>query len=412
MKPYVADPKSHSDLGASVASRWMACPGSNNLARTLPRSTNDGTNIHAQEGTAAHALAEVCLRKAQDAQMFVGVSFNGVEVTDDMAEHVQVFVDYCGALVAMSDKVWIEHRFNLSALKPPGPMYGTGDFVAYDADLYELEVVDLKFGMGVVVEVQGNKQLPYYGLGAVLSPEMQGLRIDTVKLTICQPRVGHPDGVIRSVTLTLDELLGFTNELLDAARATYAPDAPLHAGSHCRWCPASGLCPEQFSRAQAVAMVEFKELPVDAPPPPESLPDELFVEMLGKLHILDDWMTAMRAVAQARLERGIPVPGFKLVAKRATRKWVDAEEATAWLLAGANTTLSIFDTKLKSPTQIEKLIGKKNLPSDLVIAVSSGNNMVPSFDPRPAVTLGSEFVVPLSAYSPLFLSAGHETVTQ
>lgn len=370
----------------------MACPGSINLSRTLPHAGGSGTSIYAAEGTAAHALAEVCLRKEQDPNVFIGVSFNGVEVTEDMADFVRIFVDYCNVIGEPAERRWVEHRFNLGALNPPGPMFGTADFVAYDLNTRELEVVDLKFGVGVVVQVEGNKQLPYYGLGAALSPDMAGLAIDTVKLTIVQPRAGHPDGVIRSVTMTLDELLGFTGELMDAARATQNPHAALNAGPHCRFCPASGMCPEQVAQAQRVAMVEFKDMPLDAPPTPETLPAELFAEMLGKLHILDDWMSAMRAVATQRLERGVPVAGFKLVAKRATRKWINEAEAIQWLLADGATTQRIMDSKLKSPAQIEKVVGKTHLPADLVSKESSGTSMVADSDPRPAITLGREFV--------------------
>jgi hypothetical protein len=40
---------------------------------------------------------------------------------------------------------------------------------------------------------------------------------------------------------------------------------------------------------------------------------------------------------------------------------------------------------LKSPPQIERIVGKKNLPTSLVIAVSSGTSMVADTDNRPAI---------------------------
>ena len=81
--------KLHATLGASTASRWMACPGSVALSEGIP--PRPGT-IHAQEGTAAHALAELSLNREQEPATFVGTTLEGIEVTDDMAEHVGVFV--------------------------------------------------------------------------------------------------------------------------------------------------------------------------------------------------------------------------------------------------------------------------------------------------------------------------------
>lgn len=387
--PVVAE-KQHAELGASVASRWMACPGSIRLSRTVPVPP---TTEYAQEGTAAHALAELALRKGVDPDMWLGLTVEGVEVTDDMVDYVRVYVDHCRAfmLPARQHDYWIEHRFNLGALNPPGPMFGTSDFVAYDPAAHILSVVDLKYGQGVVVEAKGNKQLRYYALGSALM--LTGRPIDTVCMTIVQPRVQHPDGVIRSDIITYDELIGFAGDLMEAARATQAPDAPLVPGPHCRFCPASGICPAQREAAQAIARIEFDDMPLAVPPAPETLPDEVFHDMLSKLHILDDWMKAMRGHAQARLERGIPVPGFKLVEKRATRRWADENETRQWLEAEGYRAEEIEKRELKSPAQIEKLVGKKNLPSELVTKQSSGYTMVPDSDKRPAVmvTAGHEF---------------------
>lgn len=312
-----------------------------------------------------------------------------------MVDFVRMFTDYCNGLRALTNGVdgfWIEKRFNLAALQPPAPMFGTADIVAYDPAARTLEVVDLKFGQGVVVEVKKNAQLRYYGLGALLSIDLKEFPVEKVRITIVQPRTAHSDGPIRSEEISVDELVGFAGDLLDAAKATTQPDAPLNPGSHCRFCPASGRCPAQRERAQLVAQSDFAVQDFE-PPAPGLLAPEQFANMLGQLHILDDWMKAMRAHALAMLERGETVPGFKLVAKRATRKWIDEAEVEAWLKAKGNSENDIFDRSLKSPAQIEKVVGKKNLPAELVVKQSSGLSMVPAADARPEVmlTMGHEF---------------------
>jgi hypothetical protein len=381
--------KAHADLGASSASRWMQCPGSIRLSADIPNPSSS----FAEEGTAAHALAELALSKKQDPDMWLGMSLEGVEVTEDMVEHVRTYVEACRAVEKTATKVWIEHRFNLGSLNPPAPMFGTGDFVAYRKKDQLVEVIDLKYGSGVVVEVVGNKQLRYYALGAVLSPELKGLPIKKVRMTVVQPRAAHPDGVVRSETITLEELLDFTEDLMAAARATLVEDATLKVGDHCRFCRAMAVCPAQKEHAEEVAATEFSVIPAERVvlPAPESLTLEQLTDLTGKFPIVEAWMKAVRGHMQGMLERGQEVPGFKLVQKRALRKWLDEEDAAQELQARMLGEDDIYVKELKSPAQIEKLLGKKNFPSHLVIAKSSGVTMVPEHDPRPAVAMGEEF---------------------
>ncbi|SQC97399.1 Protein of uncharacterised function (DUF2800) [Fusobacterium necrophorum subsp. necrophorum] len=49
----------HALLGPSSASRWMACPPSVNLTKDMP----DTTSEYAAEGSLAHEIAELKLKK-------------------------------------------------------------------------------------------------------------------------------------------------------------------------------------------------------------------------------------------------------------------------------------------------------------------------------------------------------------
>jgi hypothetical protein len=385
--------KAHAALGASNASRWMMCPGSVRMERGLP----DNDSEHSREGTAAHALAERCMTSGVDASTFIGVELEGVQVTEEMADYVQIFIGYVRGLIQETERHWVEQKFSLAELNPPEAMFGTADFVAYDAVSKTLHVVDLKYGRGVVVEVRGNKQLRYYGLGALLALGRE-IEVDQVVLTIVQPRVLHPDGIIRSETISFTELLDFAGELLDAARRTQEPEAPLVPGPHCRFCKASAFCPAQLELAESIALVEFDEMPTHRPPAPETLPPEVLGEMLTKIPILEDWIKSMYQHAQRRLEAGEPVPGLKLVARRATRKWASETQARQWLEGqGYSPEEILVEPELRSPAQIEKVIGKtgmKEMPEGLVKKESSGNTVALISDPRPAVAIlppGDEF---------------------
>jgi len=285
------------------------------------------------------------------------------------------------------NQLWIEQRFSLAVLSPPQPMFGTADAVVYTPALRQLEVIDYKNGSGVVVEVRNNAQLKYYALGAALSLG-KGIPIDTVKITIAQPNAGHPDGIVRSEVLDYIELLAFAGELLAAARLTLDPDAPLVPGKHCRFCPASAICPAQREQAQALAQVAFADMPLDRPPAPESLPPEILGDILDKLPILDDWMKSVYAHARHELEQGRSVHGRKMVAGKRSRDWASEKETEDFLLGKGLAEEELYKPRtLKSPAQVEKVIGKKNLPAELVAWKDGNTQMVSVNDPRPALAL-------------------------
>jgi hypothetical protein len=387
--------KLHAELGASVAKRWMSCPGSVRLARGQPNYESE----HSRAGTAAHAVAEMALNRGLPAGTWLGTQVEGVEVDHDMVEAVSVFVDYCRTLMNKADRFGIEQRFSLAALNPPGQMFGTADFWALAQRI--LDVADYKNGSGVVVEVKDNPQLKYYALGVLLSLP-PGTEVDEIRITIVQPNAAHPEGVVRSDTISYPDLLAFAGELMDAARATLDPNAPLNAGSHCRFCPASAICPAQRDQVQALAQVAFADMPLDVPPPPGVLTSDDLGDFIAKLPILEQWAKDVRAEGLRRLEAGETIPGLKLVQKRATRQWVSPEETQRWLIDDQGfTPEEVFDMKLKSPAQVEVLLngGKKTkaksrmqLPEDMVESKSSGYTLAASTDKRPAVALAAQDV--------------------
>lgn len=373
----------HAVLGASSADRWMNCPGSVHLSRGLPDSPSE----HAAEGTAAHELAEKCLTNGHASAEFyrgeiIPVDDYSFEVDDDMIEAVDV---YLAEIQKIRDEApdlveWVERRFSLEALQPPQPMFGTGDWVAYSRALRRLWVLDYKHGRGKVVQFVGNPQLRYYGLGALITLPLD-LPVREVDLRIVQPRAGNVGGEV----IAAEQLLDFAGELMLAAKAVDKPDAKLAPGDWCRWCRAKAICPALKGQALAVAQAEFGQ-----PPAPHTLTPEQVAYVLERADVVEEWVAAVRKFALAEAEQGRAPPGFKLVNKRATRRWAVAEDAVAASLAalGAEPD-TLFERKLVTPAAAEKLLKplKQKLPDGLANAVSSGYSLAPESDKRPAVNL-------------------------
>lgn len=400
-------PKAHADLGASSADRWMACPGSVRLTKGLPNVDT----AYTREGTAAHALAEKCLTENLNPGTFIGMQIAGEEVTEDMAEAVEIFVDYVREICQTTDplgsaievrRVWIEKQFNLEKLGPPEPMFGTADVAIYLPSRRRLCIPDYKHGKGYAVDAVGNKQLLYYALGAVLAVEEEigPGHIDDIELTIVQPRGSHKDGIIRTWIVKYDDVIDFAGELLERAQATQDPNAPLNPGPHCRFCRAIATCPAQLQQAQQIAQLEFApDGALVLPPAPETLPMGTIVQILEKADLVEKWIKGVRLHAISELQAGRVVPGYKLVEKRPTRKVKDPAEMIAWMEAGGYTPEQYNHApELKSPAQLEAVIlgGKKKkkgqevLPPNLIIAESSGVNLAPAHDPRPEVVAGPQ----------------------
>jgi hypothetical protein len=197
-------------------------------------------------------------------------------------------------------------------------------------------------------------------------------------MSICQPRINNFD----NAEISVEELLDFSAELLDAVHAAIKPDAALvPSESACKFCKAKGKCPALRETALTVAQSEFGEI-LD----PAELQPEQIGELLAKADMLEEWLRGLRNMALSQAEAGVEIPGFTLQAKRATRKWVNEDEFLAWAYDQNLEDTDLFERKVKSPAQIEKLVGKKNFNQDLTVSVSSGYNLVPDVKKnRPAL---------------------------
>lgn len=340
----------HSVVGASSMYRWSACPGSVKMCEGLKSLPSK----YADEGTFAHSVA---------ADMIMTGCWDKT-APPEMIEYLKIYVDTVEELVG--DK-FIEHKFDLSSLFPG--MFGTADCVVYNKKTKVLSVLDLKYGAGIAVEVENSQQLQFYALGALMS---LGFPCETVEVIIVQPRCPHPDGAVRRWSFPAIDLLDFAADAVEAAKKTQEPNAKLVAGDHCRFCGAAGFCSEIKKQALAKAKEQFSQL---TPYDPKTLS-----EVLTWLPTLESWVKSVREFAYTEFQHGRPIPGYKLVAKRATRKWKmdDAEIAKA-----LGDSPDLWDKSLKSPAQMEKLLGK-NAVAELCESISSGLTLAEESDKRPA----------------------------
>lgn len=368
---------------SSTAANW-ACAG--RLAQIESITTPEKENRAAAWGTACHQLSESCLRNGVDALSFLGAvqstKEHKIDVDEELCDTAQQYIDYVRDRLAAytadtgEDAIVVyEQRFSLTeALKTPYEAGGTGDTVIFFPKWWLIEVVDLKGGRGVIVEVTENKQLRTYGLGAVI--ENSGRDITRVQVTIVQPRAAHKDGRIRSETFHIADLMEWTADLLAAMRRSKeAKEAfgkmPLAAwvakylvaGDHCKFCRAAGFCQALEQRAMDAAGVWFndEDKPQMSNAPNSGTPEEIS-KSLDLLDMIQEWMNARRAYAQDIAESGVSIPNYQLSETIGHRKFTDEAKVKELLFVKADLTdAEMHSKKFKTPAQIEKALGAKKL---------------------------------------------------
>ena len=364
----------HALLSASGSHRWLHCTPSARLEETF----DEQTSVFAEEGTAAHALSEHKLRLnlGQDSSRPVS-PFD----SDELDYHTDVYVDFAIELITEARRncrdpiVLLEQRLDYSCYVPEG--FGTGDLVIIADGI--LDIVDLKYGKGVPVSAEGNPQMKLYALGA-LSLFDALYDIQTVRMTICQPRLES----ISTHELPADELTAWAeDELRPRAQLAINGEGEFLPGEHCRFCRARQTCRARAQENLALARHDFKL--------PALLTEEEISGVLSIADRLSTWASDVYAYAtDLAIREGKQWQGYKLVEGRSSRKYT-SEIAVVEAVTAAGYS-DIYRQSLIGITDMEKLLGKKRfkeLLSGLVEKPEGKPTLVPVSDKRQPITLNN-----------------------
>lgn len=391
----------HAKLSPSGAARWMRCPGSTVLEASIP----DRGSIYADEGTAAHTLAAMCLQGTVDCDDFLGefirVGERRFEVTDDMIGHVQKYVDYVRKR-AEGKMLLVEQRVPIGHITGEHNAFGTADAIIIDAEWRAIEVIDLKYGMGVEVEAEGNEQAQMYALGALEECSLVA-DFDHVRMTIFQPRIREKPSVWRTKRAEVERFGNEAAAAADTCRAAASTAKSLDwdeeylkpGDKQCKFCKAKATCPalraEMFDvvGASPATADDFALFVPEAPS--DETGDNWLAVVMSKVDLIEGYCKAVRGEVERRLLRGDVISGFKLVqGRQGPRKWTNADEAEMimkpWLKVA-----ELYDRTLISPTTAEKLLGdnkrKWEQISTVITRTDGKPSVAPESDKRPAISV-------------------------
>lgn len=404
------DERDHARLGPSGGSRWVYCPGSVALEKqfraskktvlALPNPSEPKKLDYSMEGTLAHAMLEYCLVNRIVPDSFPYTHIGGFEIPEDMRDAVNdCYIYVMNYLRDCPDALLlVESRSDFGATIGRDDLHGTADIVIINERLGEVVVADYKHGAGVSVYAKDNIQAIIYMLGIVYP----SLDYDTYNIGIIQPRSREQVAPVDTWFVEADVLKRWANFIGDAAAATDNPNAPRVPGkSQCRWCAARAICVELEEFNLELAQVEFEVLNVDTalksydfiPPPLNTLDIKVMTNIHAHAEMITGWLRAIAEYLQETLERGGDVQGYKLVQKRAYRKWVNDEDVTKEaLLRDGLEEDTIMQTKMLGVPAIEKqakaIMDPETLKAfyELIHKPDTGLTMAPESDRRKSVT--------------------------
>ena len=369
MKEINHSERDHALLSASSAHRWLSCPPSAVAAEAYPDQDTEFT----REGTLAHEVAEKVARRYVKGE--AAPEQYADDVTTEMLACAIEYAEYILEQLKSPDAVvLLEQRVDFSPWVPEG--FGTCDCIIIQDDT--LTIIDYKYGQGVAVSAVDNPQMKLYALGA-LNDYGFACDVTKVEMHIFQPRLDS----ISDDSLAVEELLKWADlTVKPTAVKAFKGKGNYNAGEHCRFCQHAGRC--RKLKTVCTEYVETHDLRVGIP----VLADFEIAEALKMAPLITLWLRKVQEQAYNQLMNGGTVPGYKLVeGKLGNRKWSDEMQVVNALKAAGYSLEEITETKLFSPSGMDKAIGKKKvaeLLEDYITRAPGQPTVVPETDKRPA----------------------------
>lgn len=369
--------RAHALLSASGAHRWMNCTPSAVLEDEFP----DTTSQAAKEGTLAHEIAEVKARhyigefgKAKRTRELNKLKKNELyePEMEGYTEEYLVTIKKAALAFKRIPKVFIEKKVSLERYIPGG--FGTVDCAMASGNT--LHVIDFKYGKGVPVNAQENKQLMLYALG--VADELSMLyKFDTVILTIVQPRIDNTN----SWELSYDDLLDFAEKASEKAVIAAKGEGDYTPGDWCKFCRARQQCRARADENVKLAFETGKKPPL--------ITNEEVGEYLRQGSEVAKWLADLKDFALSECLEGREIAGWKAVEGRASRDWLDMDVAFETIIEDGTNEAMLYERKPLTLAQVEKLMGKAHFADvvgEYVVKKPGKPALVPESDKREAIT--------------------------
>jgi hypothetical protein len=370
--------REHALLSASGSHRWLHCTPSARLEDSLPEEKS----VFADEGTLAHEIAELKLRKTFIDPMGKKTFDSKLKklqlkplYQDEMLRHTDTYLEYISGIVhsfKTPPYVAVEKRMDYSMYAPEG--FGTSDCTLIGGNT--LHVIDFKYGKGVPVFASENTQMMLYALGAYTEYSFL-YNIEEVKMVIIQPRLDNTSEWV----IPIADLLAWGESIKPIAQKAFNGGGDFVPGDHCGFCRAKATC-----RARTDAHTALEDFGGMLPP---LITNEEVGQILHKAKNLAKWAKDLAEYALKETLKGNSIEGWKAVSGRGDRKFTDINKAFEVLKANGIVETMLYQRKPLTLTATEELVGKaqfKTLLSEYVETPPGKPTLVELNDKREAIT--------------------------
>jgi len=363
-------PTLHLPYGTSTASRTLACPGWLEKSEAVPpRPAGEAAMV----GSMHHLVQEVCQRDGKTPEQCLGMNYAEAGLVFSFGgrdDDLEISERAYNATNELLDELDIDEvMYEMFVELVPGVAGGTIDVLGLSADRKTLLDLDYKFGR-VKVPVEESAQHSMGLISAAADEQTIDLfsNVERVIYAVIQP---YAKGAVFTWETTPDYLDKFHTRFKAAMKSRV-----ISPGPHCKWCPAEPYCDAKRAIVLATNLLGTDAL--------KNL--QAGMDLLPELESL---VSSLKEEAYLQMCRGVPLKGWKIVAKRAITKWADEEAAAALLKSKRIAARDVVNpAKLRTPKQVAATLKKKGRSIDLsefTVSASSGTTLAAEDDDRDAV---------------------------
>lgn len=334
--------KNHSKvISPSGLKRLLKCKAS-----VLPaKNPMEFAKKSSDKGTAIHALYEAMMNKEEIEEEYP---------EEYLAEAVNMYQE-CISLVTEGNEYYVEAEVFYNE-----DIHGTADFVMYDHDARILYIRDLKTGVVSVDPVNNLQMLTY----AICAAVQYGWTPQTLDLGIVQYS-SLSTWVVQDAEKVLADHIKWLEELQIELRAVlHMGKGDEITGEHCFFCPRKLECSTYRDYALQPSLNLLTDLTVPDPKELEKVNNDTLSQYYTLTSLANEFYEQVKAEMKLRLGLGQVVHGYELKEKNSRVFKADIERVGKVLKSlGVSEP---FKNELKGIGDIEKVIGKGKIPSDLV----------------------------------------------
>lgn len=384
-------PGTHAKYSPSKLPRLIRCVGS----VLATEGMQDTTSNYAEEGIMLHEVTEKSIPHGGTVSQ---VLIDQYKLDEGQISAVNDVLDFVASLKMAHTgpyQEYIESHVSLAGYGLvtgcPGlkDVAGTLDYsLAFPREKI-LYIADWKYG--VMEVLPESSQLKAYALGELdtlggCDYYYNSILYTKVVLVIGQPRSFGSDP-FKTAEFTPAELKDWLDEtLVPAITNAENRDTTLNPSKEaCQWCLVKNTCKARREMAAKTAEQVFA---CHAKLPHNTKQNEVR-EILERASDLRQYLSDIENHVANQIINGVAFPGYKMVVGRTNRKWKDPEDMLKYVLSLGHSKADMSVSKVMSPAQAEKKVGKS-------VATSSGFKvLISKSDGKPTLVKDSDKRKPL-----------------